>query len=303
MPLRPETPTRVPAPTGGDAVPRGVPERVARPDPASDAEAARELRLRTARREVTERRRITLRLRHALAGGGLVLHYQPLVTLKTGMIRGAEALPRLQHRRRGLIPPNHFMPVAERSDIIIDMGGWMLRAACEEATTWPGDIVVAMPLTVRHLQSGRMIRQLLEALSQTQLEPARIEIELTETMLINDQEDLVFSLKALQSIGVRLALTNFGTGYASLSALKRLPLATLRLDRSLVQNLSEGQAGPAIVHAAIEAGHALGCRVLADGIETEAQYDLLRQLGCDDGQGNYFGAAVPATDLAAMLGR
>lgn len=319
MPLRPEVPARAGAGAGGRSPGPGrgaASDWVARPgsggsglggsglgrsDPANDAEAARELRLRTARREITKRRRITQRLRQALACGGLVLYYQPLVALETGMIRGAEALPRLQHRRRGLIPPNHFMPVAERSDLIIDMGGWMLRTACDEAANWPGTIAAALPLTLRHLQSGRVIRQLLDALARSELAPERIELELTEAMLINDQEDVVFSLKALQSIGVRLALANFGTGYASLSALKRLPLATLRLDRSLIQNLSEGPAGAAIVHAAIEAGHALGCRVLADGVEAQAQFDLLRQLGCDEGQGAYFGGPVAADELAAML--
>jgi EAL domain-containing protein (putative c-di-GMP-specific phosphodiesterase class I) len=265
-------------------------------------QAARDLRLRNARREITERRRITQRLRQALATGGFVLHYQPIVSLNTGLIRGAEALIRLTHNRRGLIPANHFMPVAERSDVIVDVGGWILQNASWDAGAWPTNISVAITLSLRHLQSGRLVRQLMEALNRSGLAADRLELELTETMLIDDNDDTAFSLRALQALGVRMALNNFGAGYASLSALKRLPLSTLRLDRSLLQNLAEGKAETAIVHAAINAGHALGCNVLADGVETEVQLALLKHIGCDEGQGTYFSNAVTAGELTAMLG-
>lgn len=264
-------------------------------------QSTRELRLRAARREITERRRITQRLQQALAGGDFVLHYQPLVSLKSGLIRGAETLIRLRHTRRGLIAANHFMPIAERSDVINDIGGWMLQNACMEAGAWPGCISVAVSL--RQLQSGRLIRQLLEALNRSGLTPERLELELTESMLIDDNDDTVFSLKALQGIGIRMALNNFGIGYASLSALKRLPLTRLRLDRSMIQNLGEGQSDTAIVHAAINAGHALGCTVLADGVETERQFTLLEQIGCDEGQGAYFSQPVSAAEMAAMFAK
>ena len=266
------------------------------------AQSTRELRLRTARREITERRRIAQRLRQALATGGFVLQYQPLVSFKTGLVRGAETLIRLQHSRRGLITANHFMPVAERSDVINDVGGWMLQQACMEASNWPACVSVAVTLSLRHLQSGRLIRQLLEALSRSGLAPERLELELTEIMLIDDNEDTAFSLRALHGIGVRLALNNFGIGYASLSAIKRLPLSTLRLDRSLIQNIGEGLLDTAIIRAAIEAGHALGCVVLADGVENEQQFKQLGQIGCDEGQGAYFGQPLSAPEMAAMFG-
>jgi EAL domain-containing protein (putative c-di-GMP-specific phosphodiesterase class I) len=272
------------------------------PGATGATQTARALRLRTARREITERRRITQRMRQALSGGGLVLHYQPLVALRTGLVRGAEALIRLQHQRRGLIPASHFMPIAEQSEIITDVGGWMLHQACMEASRWPDCLSVAATLSLRHLQSGRLIRQLLEALSHSGLAPERLELELSEAMLIDAHEDTEFALRALQGIGVRLALNNFGTGYASLSALRRVPLTTLRLDRSLIQHLDESPSGAAIVQAAIEAGHALGCRVLADGIEHAAQFRLLAGLGCDEGQGSYFSQPVGAAEMAAMLG-
>ena len=266
------------------------------------AQATRDLRLRTARREITERRRITQRLRQALSTGGFVLHYQPMVSLKTGLIRGAEVLIRLQHNRRGLIAASHFMPVAERSDVITEVGGWMLYNACLEAATWPECLSVAVTLSLRHLQSGRLVRQLLEAISRSGLAAERLELELTEAMLIDDNDDTVFALRALQGIGVRLALNNFGLGYASLSALKRLPVTTLRLDRSLIQNIGEGRSETAIVRAAVEAGHALGCSVLADGVENELQFQQLEKIGCDEGQGTYFSQPVSAAEMGAMLG-
>jgi EAL domain-containing protein (putative c-di-GMP-specific phosphodiesterase class I) len=260
----------------------------------------KELRQRTARREITERRRITQRLRQALCTGGFVLHYQPIINFATGLACGAETLIRLQHARRGLIPAAHFMPIAERSDVIIDVAGWIMNTACAEAAGWPGHFALCTALSQRHLQSGRLVRQLLEALSRSGLRPDRLHMEITEPMLLDENDDTMFALRALQGLGVPFALNNFGTGYASLSALKRLKFSTLRLDRSLIQNLSEN-AGVAIVRAAIEAGHALGCRVLADGVETEEQYLRLAEIGADEGQGPYFSAPVEAVEMAAMF--
>jgi len=266
-----------------------------------DAAEARALRARAARRDVTERRRVTARLREALSENGLLLHYQPQVRLKTGEVRGGEALIRLHHRRRGLILPTHFMPIAERSDIINEIGAWMLHRACAEAAAWPSHISVALALSHRQLRSGRLAKNLIEALGRTNLRSDRLEVELTEAMLIDDNEDTIFSLKALQGLGVRLALNNFGTGYASLSALKRLPLSTLKLDRSLVEYLGQDMSGTAIVHAAVEAGHALGCAVLAEGVETAEQVRLLDEIGCDEAQGPYFSQPVTSAEFRALL--
>lgn len=269
-------------------------------DTSSSQQAARELRQRNARREVTERRRMIERLRKALVTDGFALHYQPIITLSTGFARGAETLVRLRHARRGFIPAQQFLPFAERSDVMSSIGGWTLREACRQAATWPAHFTIAMALSLQHLQSGQLIRQLLESLSLSGLSPERLELEITEPALLDSNDDTVFALKALQAIGVRLALNNFGTLYASLSALKRLPFTTLRLDRTLVQNLEE-DASNAIVRAAIEAGHALGQTVLADGVENEAQYQILMELGADEGQGSYFGPPVDAAEMAAMF--
>lgn len=275
--------------------------------PASSAPmvqtSARELRQRTARREITERRRIIARLRQALATGGFLLHYQPIINLQSGLARGAETFLRLRHARRGLIAAPHFMPIAERSELIIDIESWVLGMACDDAAGWPGGFTLSTALSPRHLQSGLLVRQVLEALSKTGLAPERLEFEINESMLIDGNDDTVFSLRALQGLGARLALGQFGTGYASLSALKRLPISSLRLDRSLVQNLHEGPQGSALVRAAIEAGHALGCTVLAEGVETPEQYQILCDLRADEGQGPYFSAPVTATEMAAMYAR
>jgi EAL domain-containing protein (putative c-di-GMP-specific phosphodiesterase class I) len=266
-----------------------------------DAAQARALRARAARRDMTERRRVTARLREALVENGLLLHFQPQVHLRSGIVRGAEALIRLHHRRRGLILPNHFMPIAERSDVINDIGAWMLNRACLEAVSWPGHHAVALALSHRQLRSGKLTKHLIEALTRSELPPERLEVELTEAMLIDDNDDTMFSLKAIRGLGVRMALNNFGTGYASLSALKRLPLSTLKLDRSLVEYLGHDMSGTAIVHAAVEAGHALGCSVLAEGVETAEQRRLLDEIGCDEGQGLFFSPPISATELRARL--
>jgi EAL domain-containing protein (putative c-di-GMP-specific phosphodiesterase class I) len=266
-----------------------------------DPVEARALRARAARRDITERRRVTARLREALAENGLVLHFQPQVRLRSGLIRGAQALVRLHHRRRGLILPIHFMPIAERSDVINDIGAWMLHRACAEAMNWRERYLVALTLSHRQLRSGRLTKTMIEALTRTNLPPERLEVELTEAMLIDDNDDTIFTLRALRGLGVRLALSNFGTGYASLSALKRLPLSTLKLDRSLVEYLGQDMSGTAIVHAAVEAGHALGCSVLAEGVETAEQCRLLEEIGCDEGQGPYFGLPLGGQEFRTKL--
>ncbi|MGP8026706.1 MAG: EAL domain-containing protein [Acidocella sp.] len=263
-------------------------------------QSARDLRQRIARHEVTERRRMTQRLREALATDGFALHYQPIITLGSGFARGAETLLRLRHSRRGYIPAQHFMPVAERSGVITSITGWVLHEACRHAATWPAHFSIAMALSLPHLQSGRLIHQLLESLNQSGVAPERLELEITEPALQDGNNDTVFALKALQGLGVRLALNNFGTCHASLSALKRLPFSTLRLDRSLVQNLEE-DSDSALVRAAIKAGHALGQTVLAGGVENETQYQLLMEFGADEGQGPYFGQPVGPEEMAAMF--
>ncbi len=265
-------------------------------DMSGDSEA-RELRARAARRDVTERRRIADRLRQALTHEGFLLHYQPYLHLKTGRMEGAEAVIRLKHRRRGLILPHHFMPIAEHFEVINDIGAWMLHRACGDGVTWPAPAIVSVRLAHRQLRNGHLIKHLIEALTLTGLASERLELCLTEAMLIDDDLDTIFTIKAMASLGVRLALNDFGTGHASLVALKRLPLGTLKLDRHMVQRLGQDYGDNAIVLAAVEAGHAMGCSVLADGVESEAQCRLLEDIGCDCAQGPYFSQPLTSEDF------
>lgn len=262
----------------------------------------RELRQHNARHRIAERRRIVKKLRQELASDRLSLHFQPIISLHSGLATGAEAMLWLNHTRRGFIPAGQFLPLAEHSDVIVDIGGWMLHAACREIAKLPEHFSVSLALSLRHLQSGELVRHLLEALSQSAIAPERLELLVTEAMLLDANEDTIFALKAIQGIGVRLALNHFGAGHASLAPLKHLPISNLRLDRTLVQNLASSSSAAALTHAAIEAGHALGCSVLADGVETAAQYDLLRHARADEGQGTFFGHAVSGEEFAQMLG-
>jgi EAL domain-containing protein (putative c-di-GMP-specific phosphodiesterase class I) len=237
------------------------------------AEFSRDLRTQAARIDMAERRRVTQKLRNALSEDGFVLQYQPKVHLKTGRVRGLEAMIRLQHRRRGLILPAHFMPVAERSDIVIDIGAWTLNEACRQASRWPERFSVSLNISHRQLRSGRLTKQVIEALAGSGLAAARLELEMSEAMLIDD----------------------------NLSVLRRLPLTTLKLDRSVILGLQNGDHDAAILRAAIEAAHALGCTVVADGVETETQCRLLDQMGCDEAQGSYVSAPLPAAEVLARL--
>jgi EAL domain-containing protein (putative c-di-GMP-specific phosphodiesterase class I) len=280
---------------------------LASPDDAIQAPDApapdhtRHLRARAARRDMAERRRVAARLRQALAQNEFLLYYQPFQHLKSGIIRGAEAVIRLQHRRRGLIMPHHFMPIAERFDVVNDIGAWLLLNACQNAATWPSATCVAIRLTHRQLRSGKLAKQLIDALTISGLPASRLELGLTEPMLIDRDDDTIFAIRAVAGLGVRMAIDDFGAGYASLAALKRLPLTTLKLDRGLVQRLGQDHGDTAITHAAVEAGHAMGCSVLADGVETKEQYRLLEDIGCDSGQGPFISPPLTATQFLARL--
>ena len=269
--------------------------------PEMPVQTDRELRQYNTRHRVAERRRIVQKLRQEMAARRLALHFQPIVSLHSGLATGAEAMLRIIHSRRGFIPAGQFLPLVEQSDVIIDIGSWMLRAACRAIGQFPGHFSISLALSLRHLQSGEMVKHLLEALNGSDIAPERLELIITEAMLLDANEDTNFALKAIQGTGVRLALSQFGSGYSSLVSLKSLPISSLRLDRSLVQSLTSTPPSTPLIHAVIKAGHALGCSVVADGVETAVQYDLLRQTHADEGQGAFFGQAVPCEELAQMF--
>ena len=234
-----------------------------------------------------EERRLRAELRKALGRNEFAIVYQPRVDLPTGAVLGCEALLRWPGRARGILPPNLFIPVAERTEIINEIGAWVLTQACTEARLW-GDRLVSVNVSGRQLASGMLPLQVSDALEQSGLAPEHLELELTESLLIECGTETLLTLSALRDLGVGIALDDFGTGWASIAMLKRLPLTTLKLDRSLVRELPGNREDAAIMRCVIQTGHALGLSVVAEGIETEIQRAYLAGLGCDEGQGYLF---------------
>ena len=251
----------------------------------------------------SDRRRMERDLRLALRGGRLHLHYQPRIHLASGDIVSHEALIRWPDRRRGLVPPLTFLPVAERTELINAIGQWVLTEACSRAMEWPGDQAahVSVNISTRQLETGALLDQIAQALDVSGLPPERLELEFTEAILLDNSCDTLLTLSAVRDLGVGLALDDFGTGYGSLSMLKRLPLTAMKLDRTLVRDLPGCHEDAAIVQAVIRTAHTLGLAVVAEGIETEEQRAFLSGVGCDDGQGYLFGRPAPAPDLPLRM--
>ncbi len=268
---------------------------------AADGAGPSRFRLSPDRRaEAAERRRLRQELDAATATSGFVLHYQPRLRLDSGAPTAAEALIRWPHGKRGLIPPAAFIPLAEECGQITTIGGWALTTACVEAQTWPGG-VVSVNVSARQLLDGALLGQVAAALEDSQLPPERLELELTETMLVEVSVDTLLTLSAIRDLGVGLALDDFGTGFASLAMLKRLPVTVMKLDRSLVRALPADREDAAIVRAVIATGHALGLCVVAEGVETEGQRAFLSGIGCDEGQGYLFSHPLPAQEMRGRL--
>lgn len=255
-----------------------------------------------ARAEANMRRRLEHDLRQAVAQDAFTLHYQPRICCRNGRVVGAEALIRWTHRRRGLVSPAYFIPLAEQNGLIVPIGAFGLRTACVEAMAWgdPGT-VVSVNVSARQLAEGALLRQVATALQESGLPTERLELELTESMLLHVDADALFSLSALRDRGVGLALDDFGTGYASLGMLRRLPLTAMKLDRSLVRDLPNDREDMAIARAAVQTGHAMGLRVVAEGVETEEQRDFLAAIGCDEVQGYLLARPMPAEQVRPRM--
>lgn len=233
------------------------------------------------------------------------LHYQPRVNLATGGIVGVEALIRWNHPERGLIPPSEFVPIAEDSGLIVPIGRWVLREACRQADAWRvaglGIVPMAVNVSAVEFRSAGFLDGITNLFAGHTANAGTLELELTESVLMQDTEATGGCLRALTDLGVRLTLDDFGTGYSSLSYLRRFPISTLKIDRSFVQELSSGKDDRALVAAIIGMGKSLGQTVIAEGIETEGQLAVLRELGCDEGQGFHFSRPLPADDFATYL--
>jgi EAL domain-containing protein (putative c-di-GMP-specific phosphodiesterase class I) len=252
---------------------------------------------------VNARRTMELDLRQAIAEGQFELHYQPSVEIKTGRIAGCEALLRWNHPQRGMISPMDFIPVAEETGLINPLGEWVLATACAEAATWPDDIRLAVNVSPVQLKSPTLALRIASILAASNLSPHRLEIEMTETVFIHDDEETLAILHQLRSIGVRIALDDFGVGYSSLSYLQRFPLDKIKIDRSFIRDITEPGGSAPIVQAITGIAMARNIITTAEGIETEQQLDVLRSLGCTEMQGFLFSRPKPAAEIRQLFAR
>jgi len=253
--------------------------------------------------DASAKARLTLEqdLRQALVYGGFEIHYQPLVDLRTNAVSGCEALLRWRHPERGMISPAEFIPVAEDTGLINELGDWVLRTACNEAATWPAHVRIAVNVSPVQLKCDTLALRIAGALAASGLDPRRLELEITEAVLIRDDEAALSILHQLRSIGVRIALDDFGTGYSSLSYLKRFPFDKIKIDRCFVADIADESGSPVIVQAVVNIAAASNMTTVAEGVETEAQREMLRALGCTEMQGYLFSRPKPAADVRKLF--
>jgi diguanylate cyclase (GGDEF)-like protein/PAS domain S-box-containing protein len=249
------------------------------------------------------RRQMELDLRQALARGHFDIHYQPLVDLVTDTVTGCEALLRWRHPERGMISPAEFIPVAEETGLINEIGEWVLKRACAEAASWPPHVTLAVNVSPVQFKSKALALRVATALEQSGLAPGRLEIEVTEAVLIRDDDEALTILHQLRDLGVRIALDDFGTGYSSLSYLRRFPFDKIKIDRSFVKDIDHSNGSSTIVQAVVTMASACQMSTTAEGVETETQREILRQLGCSQMQGFLFSPAVPAAKLQPLLAK
>lgn len=252
-----------------------------------------------------ERQSVETDLRQAVARREFVLHYQPKVDLETGAVVGVEALIRWHRPRHGMVLPARFIPVAEESGLILPIGRWVLDTACRQARAWQEDglapISIAINVSAVELRGKDFLANVQQILEHTRLEPRFLELELTETFMMQDWKSTAEILRALKGLGVRIALDDFGTGYSSLSYMKRFPIDALKIDQSFVRDMTTDSDDAGIVSAVIEMGRSLNMRVVAEGVQTREQLQFLKDRHCPEGQGFYFAPPAPAEQLMSLL--
>jgi predicted signal transduction protein with EAL and GGDEF domain len=266
--------------------------------------AAFEAHMHTA---VIERLELELDLKRAIERGELLLAYQQIFDLTNGDFAGIEALLRWRHPTRGLVLPMRFVPLAEESGQILDLGRWVLRAACQQAALWRArypavqGLKVGVNISAAQLREGGLITDVEEALEASQLDPDGLTLEITESSLMEDTEACARRLSALKDLGIEIAIDDFGTGYSSLTYLRRFPLDNLKIDRSFVAEIGGANKEPALVRAIIDLTEAFELRAIAEGIERDEQRERLLELGCNFGQGNVLSPPLTAAEADALL--
>ncbi|SDP31009.1 diguanylate cyclase (GGDEF) domain-containing protein [Afipia sp. GAS231] len=247
------------------------------------------------------RRSLELELRQAISDGSLEAWYQPVLNLETNRVSSCEALLRWRHPERGMISPAEFIPVAEETGLINQLGHWVLNTACAEAVNWPDEVRVAVNVSPIQFRSQTLALNVAAALAASGLSADRLELEITEAVLIRDDEAALEVLHQLRKLGVRIALDDFGTGYSSLSYLQRFPFDKIKIDRSFIRDLAGGGASSSIVQAVVNIAAASDMMTTAEGVETEQQRNLLYILGCTEMQGFLFSPAIPAVEVRRLL--
>src|SRR6476646_3597818 len=243
------------------------------------------------------RRELEMDLRKALASEQFELYYQPLVVLETNEVNGFEALLRWNHPTRGLVSPADFIPIAEETGLIVPLGEWVLKAACDEAVNWPEHIKVAVNLSPAQLNCRNLVSMVNAALNESGMPPRKLQLEITETVLLQNTFTTLATLHELRKMGVQIALDDFGTGYSSLSYLRSFPFDKIKIDRSFIQDLSNGAEPLAIVNAVAGLAKCLNMTSTAEGVETREQMETLQAIGCTEMQGYLFSKARPANEI------
>ena len=251
--------------------------------------------------QIRERRALEAGLRQALVEGQLELHYQPLVDARSGRITSAEALVRWRHPERGLIPPSDFIELAEETGLIVPLGEWVLRIACAEAASWPSGINIAVNLSPSQFRVGSLATTVGKILEETGLDPRRLELEITEGVLLTDEKGTLQTLQLLRALGLRISMDDFGTGYSSLSYLRRFPFDKIKIDRSFVSQVPKDAESAAIVRAIITMGSCLGMSITVEGVETLEQFEFSVAEGCDTIQGYHVSRPLTADAFALFI--
>ena len=256
--------------------------------------------------KINAAQRLTLEsaLHHAIENQQLQLYYQPQVDLSSGEIVGAEALLRWQHPEWGFVSPGKFIPIAEETGLIIPLGEWVLQTACTQAKTWlhqNGLQTVSVNLSARQFNQTNLTQKLVKLLTETGLEPSCLELEVTETMLMQDKQSALLILNHLRKIGVQISIDDFGTGYSSLSYLQHFPFDRLKIDQSFVRNIVSNKNNMAIITAVISMAHDLKLQVTGEGVETTEELAFLRQQNCDVIQGYLFSKPIPPAEFGILL--
>jgi len=244
-------------------------------------------------------------LRNAVAHAEFLLLYQPQVDLRTGRVFAVEALIRWKHPRLGIVSPDRFIPIAEETGLIVPIGDWVLHEACRQNKAWQDagmpHMTMSVNVSARQFRERNLVDRVAHSLEKSGLEAQYLELELTESLIMQDVEAAIATMKELQNLGVHLSIDDFGTGYSSLAALKSFPVTRLKIDKSFITDLITSENDRAVTTAVISLGQKLNLRVIAEGVETEDQMAFLRENNCDEMQGYHFSRPVPAGDIESLF--